>query len=463
MMFRDIELAVKCIDFCDVDLLQCRNQCHGDSNCLVDCTKDAIDCFNACPCFSNCPDGCSSCQNPVCRCYDMENNPDYVLCENFYRNLYSKCVVSCAVGDNECFQKCVREYAENMKECPCEENCPLGCPCPVYQCPVTTTVASTTTTIPSRDWILVLNTMSSSRTPLIIDGTGESEEIDFTLDSNTEVGASCSIVWKSKMYIFGGSNYKRQISAVENCKLAAVGQLNFDMVFGACASRDDEQVFICFPEYDLKENKICRVSNGPLDEFNVITSSNFAHGNTRIATNDGKWTLSINVVFLDFLIATGGNDPLHYKTELLSNMNHWSVEADYPFAKSSITRYPIVTYDSRFYIFGGDNNYSNNGISTIACFDTTTMQWSKVGETNEPRLAAGGSVKIFRNFKPNVVYATESYFSRQLFPRCGRKRFTRYRTLCFCWREAWVSSNRSSSKKLLLLPRTYAGNWKLLL
>ena len=69
----------------------------------------------------------------------------------------------------------------------------------------------------------------------------------------------------------------------------------------------------------------------------------------------------------EYLIATGGNDPLNYKTELLSNMNTWSVEEDYPFAKSSITRYPVVSYESGFFIFGGDFDYSNNGISTIAC------------------------------------------------------------------------------------------------
>ena len=288
-VFSDIDLAVKCIDFCDVDLLQCRNQCHGDSYCLVGCTKQAIDCFNLCPCFAECPNGCFDCQNQVYACYDAENNPDFLVCENYYHNLYSKCVVSCAVGDNECFQKCVRQYAENMKECPCEENCPTGCLCLTYQCPtVSSTTTEATTTAPSSDWILILNTMSSSRIPLIINGLGESKEVSFTLDTNTEVGASCSIVWKSKMYIFGGSNYKRQISLVEGCKLSTVGQLDFDMVFGACASRNDEQVFICFPVYDLKENKVCRLSSGPLDEFINITSSNYAHGNTRIATNNGE-------------------------------------------------------------------------------------------------------------------------------------------------------------------------------
>ena len=71
-------------------------------------------------------------------------------------------------------------------------------------------------------WILVLNTHKymvivmenyhySKLSQLIIDGKGQSKEIDLTFGPGTEVKDSCSVVWRGKMFIFGGYNYKRQI------------------------------------------------------------------------------------------------------------------------------------------------------------------------------------------------------------------------------------------------------------
>ena len=93
-------------------------------------------------------------------------------------------------------------------------------------------------------WILVLNTRHSLNVPLIIDGKGQSKEIEFSFEPGTEVRSSCSIVWLGKMFVFGGYNYRRQISVVDECKLTKKGELPFDTTYGACAQRGDQEVFI---------------------------------------------------------------------------------------------------------------------------------------------------------------------------------------------------------------------------
>ena len=98
---------------------------------------------------------------------------------------------------------------------------------------VTTTV--TTTKADLKTWILVLSTYSSSNKPLIIDGHGQSKQIGFAYDSKTEADGSCSVIWRGNMFIFGGWSHKKQISMVDQCQLKRVGDLPFDMVFGACA------------------------------------------------------------------------------------------------------------------------------------------------------------------------------------------------------------------------------------
>ena len=237
----------------------------------------------------------------------------FTLLRNWNELSQSKCVVLCEVGDNACFQTCAREYAENLKNCPCQENCPTGCPCPDYQCPATTTGPSTTTTALAttstsattttttetttsanlNTWILVLNTRYSSNKPLIIDGKGRSKETEFTYGSETEVHGSCSIIWQGAMYIFGGYTYRRQISVVDQCRLTKIGTLPFNMNFGACAQRNNQDVFICFEDYeDSSTFKNCYRATGPLEMFNNLPSSTHTHSNTRIAVTSGKSNLT---------------------------------------------------------------------------------------------------------------------------------------------------------------------------
>ena len=136
--------------------------------------------------------------------------------------------------------------------------------------------------------ILILNNRYFLNVPLIIDGKGQSKEIEFNFQSGTEVRSSCSIVWLGRMFVFGGFNYKRQISLVDECKLTKKGELPFDMFLGTCAQRDNREVFICFEDWNYSPTwKNCHRSNGPLEAFSQLPSSIYDHRLTRIAVTSG--------------------------------------------------------------------------------------------------------------------------------------------------------------------------------
>ena len=156
-------------------------------------------------------------------------------------------------------------------------------------CNENSTCTNTIGTFICAGWILVLSTASRSSPALIINGKGTSTEIGFTYDVGTEVAASCSVVWHGQMFMFGGFIHKRQISLVDQCRLKLIGELPFNMFHGACAQRDDSELFICFENYaEVSSFKNCRVSNGPLKKFSKLPTSTYEHGTTRVAVTSGK-------------------------------------------------------------------------------------------------------------------------------------------------------------------------------
>ena len=137
-------------------------------------------------------------------------------------------------------------------------------------------------------WILVLNNKKPSNVPMIIDGKGRSKEIGFAYGPETQARQSCSIIWHGQMFLFGGYPNKRQISVVDGCQLTKKGELPFKMNVGACAQRDNAEIFICFEVWDDESTwKNCRRSTGPLESFSKLPSSTYKHRSTRIAVNSG--------------------------------------------------------------------------------------------------------------------------------------------------------------------------------
>ena len=91
--------------------------------------------------------------------------------------------------------------------------------------------------------------------------------------------------------MFGGDgdSYK-QISVVDNCKLKRNGTLPFNSNSGACAQRDNAEIFICFADDadDTKAHKTCHRADGPFETFSKLPKSKYRHRGTRIAVTSGK-------------------------------------------------------------------------------------------------------------------------------------------------------------------------------
>ena len=129
-------------------------------------------------------------------------------------------------------------------------------------------------------WFLVLH---SDRNNPVIDGKGiEKTVIDVEFG---DFYGSCSILWRGQTYIFEG----RRISVVDQCKVKVKGQLEFDMRYGTCAQRDNEEVFICFESVnESEEAKNCRRAIGPLESFIKFPNSTYHHELSPIAVTSGK-------------------------------------------------------------------------------------------------------------------------------------------------------------------------------
>ena len=142
-------------------------------------------------------------------------------------------------------------------------------------------------------WILAINTGAPGRhgminTSVLLDGYGNFKWPEFTFSEGTEVAYSCSVIWESQMYVFGGFRNNNQVSRIDGCQLNLVAQLDFKFNHGACTNFDDSFVYLCFPDYnDETSFKYCYRSSGPLGTFQRAADSTHVHTLATIANNGG--------------------------------------------------------------------------------------------------------------------------------------------------------------------------------
>merc|ERR1719394_671364 len=130
----DYDLSLICTGKCDDQYLQCISSCGSDSNCLMDCNRDSVACSGSCPCHTDCVGGCSGCENPTCSsCNDATNDNNLDACLSKNGKTLGQCIVECQ-NDSGCKSACVTNFENEYANCPCQENCPNGCPCDNYQC-----------------------------------------------------------------------------------------------------------------------------------------------------------------------------------------------------------------------------------------------------------------------------------------------------------------------------------------
>ena len=251
-----------------------------------------------------------------------------------------------------------------------------------------------------QEWILVLNTKKTSNVPMVIDGRGKSREIEFAYGSETQAYKSCSIIWHGEMYLFGGNPQNTsQISVIDECQLTKKGNLPFIMNAGACAQRDNEEIFICFEDIsDESTWKNCRRSTGPFGPFSKLTNSNYEHKWTSTAVTSGELVNFLSEFhnfqsFSSLLVAKSRSmprrrfchDPTLGRLRLTIHLERCIFQSlvisKSKFTKSfieifqpekNIYKYSVVALESSFLIFGGRSDGDNSNV--IASFSTLTKQ-----------------------------------------------------------------------------------------
>ena len=86
------------------------------------------------------------------------------------------------------------------------------------------------------------------------------------------------------MYIFGGEREKRQISAIQNCRITRIGDLPFDFYLGGCGYFQN-QFHFCFGA----ENDKCYTLDNNFAETGQFSTTNVPHTNVPIAVGDGQY------------------------------------------------------------------------------------------------------------------------------------------------------------------------------
>ena len=138
----------RCEDGLTVELGKCFESCGGISSCIMGCTADYESGLKDCPCMEGCPNGCPcdnwDCADTVCvtilktymltftQC-DPDESEDFHRCEDELAEELENCFVACG-GNSSCIIACSADYENGLKNCPCMEGCPGGCPCDSWDC-----------------------------------------------------------------------------------------------------------------------------------------------------------------------------------------------------------------------------------------------------------------------------------------------------------------------------------------
>ena len=82
-------------------------------------------------------------------------------------------LLGCA-GNTTCYIECDHQFKDEIKECPCNENCATGCPCDGYVC--TDDEVSTSA-------VLILSSFYNKSVPVLVDFRGRvDQDMQFSQD-----------------------------------------------------------------------------------------------------------------------------------------------------------------------------------------------------------------------------------------------------------------------------------------
>ena len=88
--------------------------------------------------------------------------------------------------------RCELHFNEQVKQCPCNDGCPTGCPCPNYDCDGGDVDFDF-------DSILILH----EKNALLIDFDGKTLDMGWQTDNDVSATGYCSTLFENNYYIFG--------------------------------------------------------------------------------------------------------------------------------------------------------------------------------------------------------------------------------------------------------------------
>ena len=127
------------------------------------------------------------------------------------QSVYADCTFDCYATedfDSDCILKCSDDFVGDHGNCPCQPGCPDGCPCPDYTCEIDDSTDDFS--------VLVLqhggSNIAYALDPFVLDFDGNmNSNVRFTFEDNTDLFASCSVLYDDKWYVFGGQYQPRQV------------------------------------------------------------------------------------------------------------------------------------------------------------------------------------------------------------------------------------------------------------
>ena len=117
---------------------------------------------------------------------------------------------------------------------------------------------------------------------------GEPKRVDcFQVEAAIEMERACSVMWKNKIHLFGGSD-STQIGRMDGHVLKRIGILPFVLFGGSCAAVQDQVIVLCFDIMDSSNDR-CRQTKGTFDDFTDLPRTFFLHAAVPISASDSKY------------------------------------------------------------------------------------------------------------------------------------------------------------------------------
>ena len=236
--------ANACGGDCESGNVACIIACEADNHCIAECTRGFADCMDWCPCYDKCFDGCP-CEHDSVYCGNCQVDylDEYAVCsDEAHETLYS-CLNACPNFDIACDHKCTIDFDKQLKNCPCMENCPGGCPCSDYECPSKVAeqfVVMRTNGQPEQRKVRL--DLSPPPTEIGVDWF----DVDLKNSHEPRIGG-CSMVLRNRVYIIGGrthdeTQHRQLMVNIENQAMVTLTDLAMNLNHPICATTDGNHV-----------------------------------------------------------------------------------------------------------------------------------------------------------------------------------------------------------------------------